>query len=91
MGFYFYDEATTQWSPAYSDEKYDEITESEEKRVKKETNRIFIMSIIMILFIITVTVLQAYWPKYKKYNWTCWDVTSIDWNWQNDFKCVSDD
>ena len=91
FAFYFYDKATTQLSPAYSDENYEKITKSEDERVKKETDKIFVMSIIMIVLMWIGIALQTLRPKYSRYNWTCWDHTSIDWNRQNDFKCVSDD
>ena len=91
IAFYFYDKATTRLSPAYSDDDYEKITKSEDERVKKETDRIFVMSIIMIVLMWIGIALQTSRTKYSRYNWTCWDHTSIDWNRQNDFKCVSDD
>ena len=89
IAFYFYDKATTYSYPANCD--YDKTTKSEDERTDKEADRIFVMSIIMIVLMWIGIALQTLRPKYSKYNWTCWDLTSIDWNRQNDFKCVSDD
>jgi len=62
---------------------YELKRKKEEEKTNKVLNRVFCVNITIIFIFVLCLCIN------KKHNWTCTDYTSIDYNWNNDMKCVN--